>query len=279
MSASERAEEFAGLAARLSDMRARKPLIHHITNTVVMNDTANVTLAIGALPVMAHAAEEVEEMVALASALVLNIGTLTPALIEAMLRAGRRANERGIPIVLDPVGAGATQLRTQSALRLLSSLRITALRGNAAEVGALLGVAGETRGVESISLAEPRESVALRAAREFGCCVAITGARDIVAAVDPAVGERLAWVDNGHPLLASITGSGCMATTLVGAFLAVEPDAWRACLAALVALGLAGERAAEKAEGPGTFRSHLIDALADLTEESFSRGQKVGLVA
>ncbi|MBX5456377.1 MAG: hydroxyethylthiazole kinase [Thermogemmatispora sp.] len=263
-----------GLAPLVGVIRARKPLVHHITNMVVMNDTANVTLAIGALPVMAHAREEVEEMVSLAGALVLNIGTLVPEQIEAMLLAGRRANERQIPIVLDPVGAGATRLRTESALRLLRELHITALRGNASEIGALLGVEGETRGVESISLSEERESVAQRAARQFGCCVTITGARDVISD-----GRRLAYVENGHPLLASITGSGCMATTLVAAFLAVEPDAWKASIAALVALGLAGELAAQKAAGPGTFRSHLIDAVAALDEETIRRGQKVRVIA
>lgn len=268
------AQELEALASLVGIIRTRKPLVHHITNMVVMNDTANITLAIGALPVMAHAREEVEEMVNLASALVLNIGTLVPEQIEAMLLAGRRANERQIPIVLDPVGAGATRLRTESALRLLRDLQITALRGNASEIGALLGVEGETRGVESISLSEERESVAQRAARQFGCCVTITGARDVISD-----GRRLAYVENGHPWLASITGSGCMATTLVAAFLAVEADAWKASIAALVALGLAGELAAQQAAGPGTFRSHLIDAVAALDEEAIRRGQKVMVIA
>ena len=269
---SEAEKETLSLSTLLGQIRNNKPLIHHIANMVVMNDTANITLAVGALPVMAHAIEEVEEMVGLAGALVLNIGTLTGEQIESMLRAGKRANQRGIPIVLDPVGAGATRFRTESSLRLLRELDIAALRGNAAEIGALLGVQGETRGVESISLAEDRASVARRAAQEFGCSVAITGARDIIAD-----GQRLAFVDNGHPLLASITGSGCMSTTLVGAFLAVEPDAWRASVAALVTLGLAGEQAALKASGPGTFRSHLIDAVASLNEQTFALGQNASV--
>ncbi|GAC1449943.1 MAG: hydroxyethylthiazole kinase [Ktedonobacterales bacterium] len=260
----------AALAPRVSRIRERKPLVHHITNMVVMNDTANITLAIGALPVMAHAREEVEEMVGLAGALVLNIGTLTPEQIEAMLVAGRRANTLGVPIVLDPVGAGATRLRTESALRLLHELRIAVVRGNAAEVGALVGVAGETRGVESISLAGERADVARAAAREFGCTVAITGARDVISD-----GQRLALVDNGDPLLAAITGSGCMSTSLVGAFLAVEPDAWLAATQALVAMGLAGEHAAPLSGGPGTFRSHLLDAVARLDDTACARGQKV----
>ncbi len=262
--------EMQRIAELITTIREQKPLIHHITNLVVMNDTANITLSIGALPVMAHAIEEVEEMVSIAGALVLNIGTLTPEQVEAMLRAGKRANERGIPIVLDPVGAGATRLRTESALRLLSTLRIATVRGNASEVAALIGVAGETRGVESISISADPEAVARRAAQTFGCTVAITGARDIITD-----GARLARVDNGHPLLATITGSGCMATSLVGAFLAVEPDAYLATTAALVAMGIAGEIAAPDAGGPGTFRSHLLDAVAALDAEALRVGQKV----
>ncbi|MBE3558068.1 MAG: hydroxyethylthiazole kinase [Ktedonobacteraceae bacterium] len=257
----------------LRRIRERKPLLHHITNMVVMNDTANITLAIGALPVMAHALEEVEEMVALAGALVLNIGTLTTEQIEAMLKAGRRANALGIPIVLDPVGAGATRLRTQAALRLLAELNIAVVRGNASEVGALVGVAGETRGVEAISVALEREQLAQQAARELKRTVAITGARDVISD-----GTRTAFVANGHPLLASITGSGCMATTLVGAFLAVEPDPLLAATGGLVALGLAGELAAPRSGGPGTFRSHLLDAVAALDEQTLERGQKVSFI-
>lgn len=273
MSNSEKNQTLASLAPLLGRIRAQRPLVHHITNMVVMNDTANITLAVGASPVMAHALEEVEEMVKLARALILNIGTLTPEQIEAMVRAGKRANELGVPIVLDPVGAGATNLRTQSALRLLRELHISAIRGNASEVGTLVGVAAETRGVDSISLSEDREVVASRAAREFGCTVAITGARDVIAD-----GQRLARVENGHPLLATITGSGCMATTLVAAFLAVTSDVWLATTAGLVAMGLAGEMAAPKAGGPGTFRSHLLDAVAALDEETIVRGQKVSIV-
>lgn len=270
MNNNEKSQVTPSLAPLLSRIREQRPLVHHITNMVVMNDTANITLAIGASPVMAHALEEVEEMVKLARVLLLNIGTLTPAQIEAMLRAGKQANELGIPIVLDPVGAGATSLRTQSALRLLRELRISVIRGNASEVGTLVGVAAETRGVDSISLSEDREVVAQRAAREFACTVAITGASDIIAD-----GERLARVDNGHPLLATITGSGCMSTTLVAAFHAIEPDAWLATTAALVAMGVAGEIAAPKAGGPGTFRSHLLDAVASLDENAIIRDQRV----
>ncbi len=258
------------LPAVLTRVRTQHPLVHHITNMVVMNDTANLTLALGASPVMAHALEEVEEMVNLASVLLLNIGTLTPAQIDAMLRAGRRANERGIPVVLDPVGAGATTLRTQSALRLLAEIHISAIRGNASEIGTLVGVAAQTRGVDSGSLAEDRVVVARLAARRFQCSVALTGERDVISD-----GERVAFVENGHPLLAAITGSGCMSTTMVAAFLAVETDSWIAACAALAAFGLAGEKAALTANGPGTFRSALLDAVASLDEVALTHGQRV----
>ncbi len=272
MDENQKTETLAALAPLLSRVRGQNPLVHHITNLGVMNDTANMTLAVGASPVMAHAIEEVEEMVNLASVLLLNIGTLAPEQIEAMVRAGKRANQRGIPIVLDPVGVGATTLRTESALRLLRELQITALRGNASEIGVLAGVAAQTRGVDAGWLSEDREVVAARAAKEFQCAVALTGARDIITD-----GERVSYVENGHPLLAAITGSGCMSTTLVAAFLAVEPDAWLASTAALVVSGLAGEHAALKAGGPGTFRSHLLDAVAALDEVAFASGQKVRL--
>lgn len=262
------------LAASLTAIRQKKPLIHHITNGVVMNDTANITLAIGALPVMAHTIEEVGEMVSIAGALVLNIGTLTSEQIEAMLRAGRQASALNIPIVLDPVGAGATRMRTQAALRLLSELRITIVRGNASEIGALIGIAGETRGVEAISVAAERETLAQQAAQKLACTTAITGARDVISD-----GNRLALVENGHPLLASITGSGCMATSLIGAFLAVESDPFFAATAGLVAMGLAGEIAAPASGGPGTFRSHLLDAVASLQEYTILRGQKVSIAS
>jgi hydroxyethylthiazole kinase len=259
-------------ADTLALVRARRPLIHHITNQVVMNDTANITLAIGALPVMAMALEEVEEMVGLASALVLNIGTLFPAQVEAMLRAGHRANQQGIPIVLDPVGAGATQYRTKTALQLARELQIAVIRGNAAEIGALVGIAGETRGVESIALAKDPAEVVIQAARELGTTVAITGATDYISN-----GQYLAQVANGHPRLATITGSGCMATALIGALLAVSPDGWHAATVALAIMGIAGENAAPLSHGPGTFRSHLLDAVAELDAAQFTACQRISL--
>jgi hydroxyethylthiazole kinase len=244
----------------LRALRERKPLIHQITNYVVMNETANATLALGALPVMAHAREEVEEMVGLASALVLNIGTLSPHWVEAMLLAGRAANEGGVPIVLDPVGAGATRYRTDTAKRLLDELEIAVVRGNAGEVATLVGIEAEVRGVESIGGAGDTGELASRAAASLGAVAAVTGAVDHVSD-----GEQVVGIANGHELLAAVSGTGCMATAITGCFLAVKPETpLEAAAEALVAFGVAGEDAAETARGPGTFHANLYDALAAL---------------
>ena len=244
----------------LRRLRETRPLVHQITNYVVMNETANATLAIGALPVMAHAPEEVEEMVGLAGALVLNIGTLSSSWIDAMLLAGRAANVAGVPVVLDPVGVGATRYRTDTAKRILDEVDVTVLRGNAGEIATLAGVDAEVRGVESIGAAGPAAEVARGAASTLGVVAAVTGSVDHVSD-----GARVVAVENGHPLLASITGTGCMSTAITGAFLAVRADEPLAAAAeALAAFGVAGENAAPGAKGPGSFHVNLYDALAAL---------------
>ena len=235
-----------------------KPLVHHITNYVTVNLVANVTLCTGALPVMAHSAEEVEEMEGLASALVLNIGTLDSRQIEAMLLAGKTANERGIPIVLDPVGAGATKLRTRTAERLLSELRVAAVCGNAGEIATLAGLSAEVRGVESLA-GDAREA-ATQAARALGVTVAATGPTDYVSD-----GDRLLAVENGHPLMSRIVGSGCASTAVVGCFAAAGGGDPETLAAALAYFGRAGEVAAGKADGPGTFDPRFLDALFRLS--------------
>ena len=245
--------------ASLARLRADRPLVHQITNYVVMNETANATLALGALPVMAHAPEEVEEMVGLASALVLNIGTLSRGWVEAMLAAGRAANAAGVPVVLDPVGAGATAYRTDTARRILDEVEIAVLRGNVGEVATLVGVAAEVRGVESVGGAADAAELAREAARSFGVVAAVTGPVDHVSD-----GDRSAAVANGDPLLASITGTGCMSSALTGCFLAVAESSFAAATEALVAFGVAGEDAARGAKGPGSFHVNLYDALAAL---------------
>lgn len=254
----------------IARVRSQRPLIHHITNFVVINATANITLCMGALPVMAHAPQEVEEMVGAASALVLNLGTLWPEQVEAMLLAGRRANQRGIPIVLDPVGVGATRLRTESAHRLLGELSIAIVRGNLAEIATLAGMDAEIRGVESMGSTDDVAPIASQFSKKFGCVAAVTGPIDGVTD-----GARLMRVTNGHPMMATVTGTGCMATSVVAACAAVEKDAVIATAAALAAFGLAGEFAAAKAQGPGTFQVHLFDAVATLTQEALRAGIRI----
>ncbi len=247
----------------LRTLRERKPLVHQITNYVVMNETANATLALGALPVMAHAREEVEEMVALAGALVLNIGTLSPHWVDAMLTAGRAANGRGIPVVLDPVGAGATSYRTDTAKKILDEVAVAVLRGNAGEVATLVGVDAEVRGVESIGDSGDSAELARAAARQLGVVASVTGAIDHVSD-----GERIIAIANGHPLLAAITGTGCMSSAITGCFLAVADSPLDGAVEALVAFGVAGEEAAREAKGPGSFHVALYDALAALDPET-----------
>jgi hydroxyethylthiazole kinase len=250
----------AEATAALDRIDATKPLVHQITNVVVTNDSANLTLGFGALPVMAYAIEEVAEMAAIAQALVLNIGTLSSEEIAAMLVAGRAAGDKGIPIVLDPVGAGATRFRTESALTLLRELPITVLRGNRGEIGALVG-SGEVRGVEATGSEDPHE-VAKAARDRFGVTVAVTGPTDVIVGLD-----RTLLVDNGDPLLGRITGSGCMSTAAIGIFNGIGGDPALQTALALATYGLAAERAAVDAPGPGTFRSRLLDEVAALREK------------
>jgi len=257
--------------ATLAAIRERKPLVHQITNFVVMNETANATLALGALPVMAHAREEVEDMAGLASALVLNIGTLAPHWVDAMLLAGTVASQRRIPVVLDPVGAGATRYRTETAKRILADVDVTVLRGNAGEVATLVGIQAEVRGVESIATGEEPAELARAAARALGVVASVTGAVDHVSD-----GETTLAVANGHELLAAVTGTGCMSSALTGCFLAAKPgEPLAAAAEALSAFGVAGEDAALEARGPGSFHVGLYDALAALDPATLSERARI----
>jgi hydroxyethylthiazole kinase len=254
----------------LRELRRTGPLVHSITNYVAMDVTANALLAVGASPAMVHAAEEVEEFVGLAQALVVNIGTLSPPWVDAMTRAAERAAALGRPWVLDPVGAGATAYRTRVAGE-LSRRGPTVVRGNASEILALAGASAErTRGVDSVHASEHALEVARELARELATTVAVTGAVDYVTD-----GERVLSVSNGHPLMTRVTALGCTATALTAAFLAVQPDAVLAAAQALAVLGLCGEIAARQADGPGSLRWRLLDALHNLDEAAI-QGVRIG---
>jgi hydroxyethylthiazole kinase len=257
--------------ASLRAMREQKPLVHQITNYVVMNETANATLALGALPVMAHAGEEVEEMTRIASSLVLNIGTLSGHWVDAMLLAGGAATERHIPVVLDPVGAGATEYRTATARRILELVDVTVLRGNAGEIATLVGAESEVRGVESIGTGMEPMELARTAARSLGVIASVTGPVDYVSD-----GERVLAVANGHALLATVTGTGCMSSAITGCFLAAKPgEPLEAAAEALAAFGVAAEDAAGGAEGPGTFHARLYDGLYALDPDTLDKRVRI----
>ncbi len=246
-------ETFAGI---LEKVREQRPLVHNITNYVVMNFTANALLALGSSPVMAHALEEVEEMVSVSRALVVNIGTLSEPWVKSMFKAARRANEMGIPVILDPVGAGATKYRTETAQRILTETRVNLVRGNASEMMALQGTGVQTRGVDSSHKMEEARKVATELALRFSCTMAVTGEKDFVTD-----GKEGATVANGDPLMSRVTGTGCAASAIAGAFCAVESNHFLAAAGSLVFFGLAGELAARNNPGPGSFQAQLLDAL------------------
>jgi hydroxyethylthiazole kinase len=246
----------------LTRIREEKPLVHNITNYVVMNFTANTLLAMGASPVMAHAPNEVEEMVSLARALVINIGTLSDPWIEAMLLAGRKANSKGLPIVFDPVGSGATSLRTGTTRRIVQELKLAIIRGNASEILSIGSSGTVTKGVDSLHDVDQVAEMAKATARQTGAVVAVTGKVDLITD-----GTRVTRCRNGHALMGKVTGTGCAATATIAAFAAVTPDAMEAAAAGLAFFGLAGEMAAATAQAPGSFMIALIDALYNMTPE------------
>jgi hydroxyethylthiazole kinase len=256
--------------ASLQAVRKGAPLVHNITNFVAMDVTANCLLALGASPAMVHAEEEVEDFVAIASSLVVNIGTLSPPWVAAMARAATQARALGRPWVLDPVGAGATSYRTRTALDLIE-LRPTVIRGNASEILALAGVAaGPTKGVDSTHGADEAVDAAAQLARSAGAVVAVTGAIDRITD-----GARWREVGNGDARMTRVTALGCAASSIIGAFLTVEPDSLEATTRALAVFGLAGERAAALAAGPGSLRWRIVDELALLDEATVRAGVKI----
>ncbi len=262
------------LNQQLSDafisLRNKHPLVHHITNYVTVNDCANITLCIGGAPVMADAPEEVCEMVSMASALVLNIGTLNDRQVESMLLAGKRANDRGIPIVLDPVGAGATRYRTETVHRLMDQLDISIIKGNAGEIGVLAGTGGIVRGVDSAGITGDPLVITRELARSSGSIVIMSGPTDIVSNGDTTI-----LVENGHELMGKISGTGCMASSIVGAFAGASKDLLVGSVAALAAFGIAGENASRRAYSPYSFKVALFDETALLTPESLADRSKM----
>ncbi|HRC53730.1 MAG TPA: hydroxyethylthiazole kinase [Bacillota bacterium] len=263
----------------LDKVRAQSPLIHHITNYVTVNDCANIVLAIGASPIMADDIDEVEDITSISSALVLNIGTLNKRTIQSMIKAGKKANMLGIPVIFDPVGAGASRLRNETTQRIMEEVKIAVLRGNMSEVRFVAGLKATTKGVDAseidknmtlISAAE----IGKKVAEDSNCIVAVTGATDIVTD-----GRRAVFINNGTEHLSNVTGTGCMCTSLVGSFCgACEiDDLFSACIGGICAMGICGELAYESAGkcGYGGFHMAIIDAASKLTSETMVRRAKI----
>lgn len=250
----------------LEAVKEKKPLIHHITNYVTVNDCANVVLALGGAPVMADEPSEVQEMVSLASALVLNVGTLNQRTIESSVLAGKRANELGIPVILDPVGVGATRLRGEAVKRITEEVQLTVLKGNMSEIKNIYGIEGITRGVDSLDDSrEGGKEIAQALAKRLHCIVAITGAIDIVSD-----GEKVYCIENGHEILSKITGTGCMTASIIGTCLGTKERPLYGALLGIMVMGIAGEIAYDQLNDKGSlgsFRVKLIDALGSFTSE------------
>ncbi|GAB6930929.1 hydroxyethylthiazole kinase [Paenibacillus sp. JCM 10914] len=256
------------IATLMTKVQQTSPLVHNMTNVVVTNFTANGLYALGALPVMAYAQEEVADMAAIAGALVLNIGTLNGEQIDAMIIAGQSANAHGVPVLLDPVGAGATAFRTQSALRILREVKVSLIRGNAAEMAHLIGEAREIKGVDAgDSAGSHHAELAIRAAQQLNTMVAITGKEDAITD-----GNNVRIVSGGDALLTKVTGAGCLLTSVLGAFAAVESNLLLAGTAGLAFYGAAAARAAERSTnlGPGSFQIIFLDELANLNPDSLA---------
>ena len=256
------------LTGWIEGVRTQQPLVHHITNYVTVNDCANITLAIGASPIMADAAEEAAEIAAMASAVVINIGTLNARTIPSMIEAGRCANRRGAPVILDPVGAGASRLRGETANRLLQAMHVDVLRGNISEIRFIAGLSAATKGVDAAeqdaTASADAAAMARSLAARLGCVVAITGKQDVVSD-----GNRTILIDNGHPMLSRLTGTGCMCSSLVASCCGAHPGhLFEATVAGILTMGIAGEIAYEAAgeRGNGSFRVALHDAVSRMDD-------------
>lgn len=258
-------------------LQQKKPLVHHITNYVTVNDCANITLAVGALPIMADDLEEVEEITALASALVLNIGTLNTRTIESMICAGRKANAMGIPIVFDPVGAGASAFRSKTTEKILAELKIDILRGNMSEMRSIAGLASSTNGVDAsqkdrINNHEQGIEFVSSLAKQCHCIVAATGATDYIACDKKAVA-----IENGHPQLSAITGTGCMTTSLVGSFAGAVDNLFEATVYGVLTMGIAGEIAYETSgdKKNGSFHMAVLDAVSNMNGDVLKKRAEI----
>lgn len=254
----------------LEKIHSTSPLVHNITNYVVMNNTANALLAIGASPVMAHAPEEVKEMANIASSLVLNMGTLSEKWIEAMVAAGETAIQRNIPVIFDPVGVGATNYRNAAAQLIIKSCKPTVIRGNASEIMALSNENIKTKGVDSTKSSDSALESAKLLANDSNAIVVISGPEDYITD-----GKKVISIKNGSPLMPKVTGMGCTSTAIIGAFTSVNSNTLVATANAMAVMSISGEIAAEKSQGPGSLQLHILDVLYSINENDINKRLKL----
>lgn len=250
-------------------VRQKSPLVHNITNYVVMNNTANALLSIGASPVMAHSVDEVAEMASIASSLVINIGTLDAEWVKAMLIAGKTASAKNTPIVFDPVGAGATSYRNEVCKQIIEECKPDIIRGNASEIMALCNANAKTKGVDSTDSSDSAIDSAKQLAKETKSVVVISGQTDYITD-----GETILLVKNGNPLMARVTGMGCTATAVVAAFAAINSNTIEAATHAMSVMGIAGEIAASKSRGNGSMQVNFLDEMYNLNAETIEKNIK-----
>jgi hydroxyethylthiazole kinase len=261
-------------AKLLTVIRDKEPLIHNITNYVTVNDCANAILAVGASPIMADDINEAADITAISSALVINIGTLNQRTIASMLKAGKKANELGIPVIFDPVGAGASRLRNDTTKEIISQIKISILRGNLSEVSFVAGLEVSTKGVDSSREDDKKDSTAIAkaVAKQLNCIAAITGAVDVISD-----GNKTIRIMNGHSMLSKVTGTGCMTSAIVGSFAGATNNYLAAAVCGVASMGIAGEIAYKKAGmlGIGSFHIAIIDSLNHLNEELMKEMAKI----
>jgi len=258
------------IADLMESVRKKRPLVHHITNYVTVNDCANVTLCAGGSPVMTDSSKDIDEMVSFASAVVLNIGTLNERTIESMIQAGKTANRKGIPVILDPVGAGATAYRTETVWKIIDNVKVSIIKGNEGEIGFLAGAGGKVVGVDSEGMSGDKNNAAASLALRTGAVVAMTGREDTISD-----GKRTFVINNGHDLMGTVSGTGCMASSVVGCYAGTTEDMLIASISALAVFSVAGELAAVRSSGPGTFKVNLMDSMQNLSVKDVTSRAKV----
>ena len=257
-------------ASILNEIRNNSPLVHNITNYVVMNNTANALLSVGASPVMAHSLEEVEDIISISSSLVINMGTLSELWVDSMIKAGKKANELKKPIVFDPVGIGASSYRTEIAKEIIEKTSPCVIRGNASEIMVLAQLSSVTKGVDSTAKTVEALDGAIQLSKELNNTVVVSGETDYIV-----TRNKVSSVNNGREIMSKVTGMGCTATSVIGASVAVEDDVHEAAVFSMALMGVAGEIAESKSNGPGSFQISFLDTLSSVSSKIISDNARI----